>query len=87
MLDPLLLLINLYTHDKINEKHPIFIINFILSLILVLSACFYNELFVLFCWKLEENTYLKVSERASELNEILNDDDNSSDDENDETNK
>ena len=84
ILDPLLLISFFCFENDFKNNFGILAINIILSLILVLSACFYNELFVLFCWKLEENTYLEVSERASrinELNEMINDGDDSSDDE------
>ena len=83
ILDPLLLFFFFFRGD-FNKNVVILSINVLLSLILVFSACFYNELFVLFCWKLEENTYLEVSERATrinELNEMTNDGDDSSDDE------
>ena len=84
ILDPLLLISFFCFENDFKNNFGILAINIILSLILVLSACFYNELFVLFCLKLEENTYLEVSERASrinELNEMINDGDDSSDDE------
>ncbi len=52
---------------------PIFIINLILSLIIVFFCCVYNELFVLYCCKLEYNTYCEVSRRASQCEKIEKD--------------
>ena len=66
------------------------IINIFLSFIIDFCACVYNEFLVLFCCKLAENTYLEVSKRAKirELNEIINDDeDSNSDYENNENKK
>ena len=90
ILDPLLITISYFSNEKDKrEKLFVFIINVILSFILVFSASIYNELFVLFCFKLEENTYIEISQRAkiNELNEIINEEDSSSDDDenNDET--
>ena len=79
ILDPFSMIYYCYIEDFRNKFH--FIINLLLSSILVFCAFVYNEFFVLFCCELEENTYLEVSERASikELYEI-NDEDNCSDD-------
>ena len=50
-----------------NNNLIYFIINLILSIIMVFSACVYNELFVLFCYNLEYDTYKQVSIRAKNI--------------------
>ena len=42
-----------------------FIINLIISIIIVFFGCVYNELFILFCFGLEHNTHHFVTLRAS----------------------
>ena len=68
-------LIIYYFSDFKNNFH--FFYNLILSFIMDFWICVYNELFVLFCFKMEYDTYIVVSMRAK-INEIVNDD-NSSD--------
>ena len=41
-----------------------FLINLILSIFISFSGCIYNELLILFCCKLEHNTYHQISFRA-----------------------
>ena len=72
-------LIIYYFSDFKNNFH--FFYNLILSFIMDFWICVYNELFVLFCFKMEYDTYIVVSMRAK-INEILNDD--NSDDSDDE---
>lgn len=56
-----------------------FIINTILSIIIDLSGCIYNEFFILYCCDLEYNTHRQVSFRAETKENITteNNDDNS----------
>ena len=49
-----------------------FFLNLIISIITVFCGCVYNELFIIFCCNLEHETYHKISERAIEKNENLN---------------
>ena len=42
-----------------------FLLNIFVSIITVFCSCIYNELFVLYCCRLEYNTYYEVSRRAS----------------------
>ena len=51
----------------LGEKSNIlyFIINLVLSLIVTICGCVYNEFIVLFCCKLEYNTHHEISQRAS----------------------
>jgi hypothetical protein len=42
-----------------------FIINLVLSLIVTICGCVYNEFIILFCCKLEYNTHHQISRRAS----------------------
>ena len=41
-----------------------FILNLILSIIVVFCSCVYNELFILYCCNLEYNTFYEISKRA-----------------------
>ena len=50
-----------------------FIINLILSLIITICGCVYNEFIVLFCCKLEYNTHHEISQRASIVLEDIDD--------------
>ena len=63
LLDPFIILFYYFDGDfKDHEIH--FIINIILSIILVFCACVYNELFVLFCFDLQHDTYIEISKRS-----------------------
>ena len=63
LLDPFIILFYYFYGDfKDHEIH--FIINIILSIILVFCACVYNELFVLFCFDLQHDTYIEISKRS-----------------------
>ena len=73
--------------EKENEKQKqnltFFIINLILSIVIVFFGCIYNEILVLFCWDLEYNTHRQVSIRATVDNINLEEEcenDSSSDD-------
>ena len=45
-----------------------FIINLLISIIIVFWGCIYNELLVFFCCDLQYETYHQISRRASETN-------------------
>ena len=53
-----------------NKNYAYFIINIILSLLITLSGCVYNEFLVLFFCGLERETHSQVSKRASVNKEI-----------------
>ena len=44
-----------------------FVINLIVSIIMVLCGCFYNELFIIYCCNLEYETHHEISLRATIL--------------------
>ena len=41
-----------------------FSVNLIISLIISICGCVYNEFIILFCYKLEHDTYYEISRRA-----------------------
>ena len=53
-----------------NKRILYFILNLILSIIIVFSSCIYNEFLILFCCNLEYGTYHQVSIRALIKDEI-----------------
>ena len=57
-----------------------FITNFIVSFVITICGCVYNEFIVLFCCKLEYNTHHEITRRASILLEDITEDDNLDDD-------
>ena len=57
-----------------------FITNFIVSFVITICGCVYNEFIVLFCCKLEYNTHHEITRRASILLEDIIEDDNLDDD-------
>ena len=67
-----------------------FVLNLILSIIIVFCGCIYNEFLVLFCYNLEHDTHSQVALR-SETKEFIefgeNYEDNSSDEDNEEENE
>ena len=66
-LNPLYLTINYLQGDFISseEKNVIFfLINFILSLIISLCGCIFNEIIILYFCELETNTYEQISFRS-----------------------
>ena len=69
ILDPFLIIY--YVNDFKNKFH--FFFNLILTSIMDFWIFIYNELLVLFCCKMEHETYIVVSMRAK-MNEILNED-------------
>ena len=75
ILDPFLILF--YYFDGDFDYHKIhFIINIILSIIFVFCACVYNELFILFCFGLQHDTYREISTRSiksESLSELADD--------------
>lgn len=77
ILDPLIL-IYFFIFEKdfsMNDNYNFidFIINLIISIIIVFCGCVYNEFLVLFCCKLEHNTHYNVSIRASNIHNIFGD--------------
>ena len=76
--------------ERQNQNIFYFILNLILSFIIVFFSCIYNELFILFCCDLELETHDQISSRASskeniemEIDKLLNsneEDDKNSDD-------
>ena len=89
---PILIIIYFYKNDfKIRDKKQriiYFIFNLIISIVMVISCCIYNELLVLFCCGLEYNTHREISNRASFSEEkdelkLFDNDDNYNDEEND----
>ena len=59
-----------------------FIINLIISVIMSFCGCVYNEFLILFCWGLERDTHIQVTQRSgteTELN-LYADDDQETDD-------
>ena len=72
ILDPILIIIyySFESDFKTNEKKKgsyYFIINIFISFILVFVSCIYNEFIVLYCFKLEHDTFLEISLRAQIL--------------------
>ena len=63
ILDPFFIIYGFSQEKKGNkEKNMIsFIVTLICSIIMVFCSCIYNEIFVLFCFGLEEDTHLHVS--------------------------
>lgn len=68
-------------------KYSFFIINLILSIIIVFCGCIYNEIVILFCFNLEHETHRQVSIRAQTKEEIKDDNEYNSDEEKNEDNK
>jgi len=73
-----------------------FVLNLILSIVIVFCGCIYNELLVLFCYNLEHDTHRQVSIRAETLEKIEfdekiedveNNEDDSSEEDNEEENE
>ena len=48
-----------------------FTVNFILSVLMSICGCIYNEFIILFCCGLEYNTYEQIVKRANSKNEII----------------
>ena len=75
-LDPLFLIFYEMTDKKgksIKKNNIIFIINIILLFFIVFFISIYNEIFVLFCFDLEKDTYHEISNRSeSEMIDALN---------------
>ena len=87
-LDPALIIYYFFNEDKLNIAK--FIINLIISIILVFCSCIYNEVFIIFCYNMEYETYYEIRNRAT-TNENLtssveenNDDDKNNEEENNE---
>ena len=56
-------------NQKRNISH--FIINIILSILISICGCVYNEFMILFFCGLEYNTYDQIAKRANILNELI----------------
>ena len=54
-----------HVEKKGKQSLPYFLLNIFVSIVTVFCTCIYNELFVLYCCRLEYNTYCEVSKRAS----------------------
>lgn len=73
IIDPLLIIYYFFVEKDFqknkNEGQNIyfFIINLVASFCIVFCSCVYNELFVLFCCKLEHNTHYEITRRATLL--------------------
>ena len=65
ILDPFLIIYGFIQND-FNKKED-FIITLICSIIMVFCSCVYNEIFVLYCCGLENNTHLGVVDKKCEL--------------------
>jgi len=96
ILNPLFIIYYFFFDDdfiggKQNKKDIFyFVLNLILSIIVVFCGCIYNELLVLFCYNLEHDTHRQVSIRAEtqEKNEVdENNEDDSSEEDNEEENE
>ena len=86
-LDPLLIIYYYFGENDFiyNESQNLtyFIINLVTSFIIVFCSCVYNEIFIIFHFKLEHNTHYQISKRATLLKKKLDsfdDDINYSDD-------
>ena len=70
---PLLIIFYFFIENDFQVKKqgkqsvPYFLLNILVSIITVFCSCIYNELFVLYCYRLEYNTYYEVSRRASSI--------------------
>ena len=69
IIDPFLIIFG-FIEDMPDDNFYICAIT-ICSVIMVFSSCIYNEVFILYCCKLEDNTYKEISRRAK-LNSIRN---------------
>ena len=57
------------------ERKPFyFVVNLVISFIISICGCVYNEFIVLFCCKLEHDTHYEISRRAILMKEITRDD-------------
>ena len=57
---------------KQNERNiPYFIINLVISIIISICGCVYNELLILFFCEFERDTHNQVSERSATQNELI----------------
>ena len=85
----------IFENDFIGEKEDeqnifYFVLNLILSIIVVFCGCIYNEFLVLFCYNLEHETHRQVSIRAETLENIKideNNEDEASEEDNEEENE
>ena len=86
ILSPLLMFYYYYDEDfKVGNSQnlALFIINEMISIVIVLCGCIYNEILILFCCNLEYNTHHQVSIRA--IN-IENEEEESSEDDDEDNN-
>ena len=51
--------------SKENLRIPYFILNLIISFIITICGCVYNEFIILFCFKFEYETHNQITIRAS----------------------
>jgi hypothetical protein len=67
-LDPFFVIYYFIFENDFNNNILYFIINLLISIIIVFWGCIYNELLVFFCCDLQYETYHQISRRASETN-------------------
>lgn len=71
IIDPLLIIYYFFVEKDFQKNKDegqniyFFIINLVASFCIVFCSCVYNELFVLFCCKLEHNTHYEITRRAT----------------------
>ena len=67
-LDPLFIIFyenyGIKDNNTLKRYNYIYIINIILSFFIVFCICIYNEIFVLFCFNLEQDTYHEINNRS-----------------------
>ena len=71
IIDPLLIIYYFFVEKDFQKNKDegqniyFFIINLVASFCIVFCSCVYNELFILFCCKLEHNTHYEITRRAT----------------------
>ena len=73
LVEPFIFTYNFYfSSEKLDNQNILFyIINIIISIIIVFCACVYNEFLVLYCCSLHINTHHEISRRASDTVDSL----------------
>ena len=67
ILNPILIIISFCLEHDFYHNHIYFLLNLIISLVIVLCGLVYNEILVLFCWDLEYETHQQVSIRGENM--------------------
>jgi hypothetical protein len=80
ILDPIFIIIGLIEdikHEKTNfstlEKILYYGLAALFSVIIFICSCIYNEVFILYCRRLQSDTYLEIANRADEEEKIIYD--------------